>query len=425
MKKGSPYALQKMKTVWAFSFAFVAMINGLMGQTPLLDSLLGSCDYFDPFTQNAATYRLQIIYTQIDRDTSGSPVLKTFQYHPFPKLYSYPASLVKLPTCAVALEKINDLQHIGVNRFSRIEYGSGYRCQTPLKTDTVSPEGYPSIGNFIRKMLLVSDNESYSRTYEFCGQEYLNERLWDMGYDNVRIVQRFNLGCDSEANRFTNPFQLFGEKGDTLYSQDLTANPAKFRHPTGKAYAGKARMVNNKKKRGPRNYNASNHLPLADIHSILISLMLPEAVDSEKRFRLTDEDYTFLRSYMSMYPRNSGLPGYTLANQYTDTYKKYLLYGRSVDSLPDNPVGIHNIVGLSSGFASDCAYITDTLNHVEFFLSASIYANKSNVIGTGNYEYAGVAMPFMKELGKLIYEYELRRKNTSVHFPNSVNGPSK
>ena len=58
----------------------------------------------------------------------------------------------------------------------------------------------------------------------------------------------------------------------------------------------------------------------------------------------------------------------------------------------------------------DCARIYDQKNNVEFMLSAVIYANEDEVINDGKYDYYNVGMPFLAELGRQFYNYELKRK---------------
>ena len=43
-------------------------------------------------------------------------------------------------------------------------------------------------------------------------------------------------------------------------------------------------------------------------------------------------------------------------------------------------------------------------------LSAVIYANEDGVLNDGKYDYYNVGMPFLAELGRQFYNYELRRK---------------
>ena len=42
-------------------------------------------------------------------------------------------------------------------------------------------------------------------------------------------------------------------------------------------------------------------------------------------------------------------------------------------------------------------------------LSAVIYANEDGVINDGKYEYNTIALPFLAELGRQIYDFELKR----------------
>jgi len=46
---------------------------------------------------------------------------------------------------------------------------------------------------------------------------------------------------------------------------------------------------------------------------------------------------------------------------------------------------------------------------VEFMVSATVYVNKNGITGD-KYDYNEIGKPFMKALGKLLYEYELQRK---------------
>jgi hypothetical protein len=58
----------------------------------------------------------------------------------------------------------------------------------------------------------------------------------------------------------------------------------------------------------------------------------------------------------------------------------------------------------------DCAYITNKAKHIEFMLSAVIYTNENEIINDGKYEYNTIALPFLAELGREIYKFELNKK---------------
>ena len=77
------------------------LLEKLMQQKP---------DQFGKMLAHPNDYRLQIIYTQIDRDKNNIPHFKEYAYHLNPKEYFYPASTVKMPLAFLALEKINNLK---------------------------------------------------------------------------------------------------------------------------------------------------------------------------------------------------------------------------------------------------------------------------------------------------------------------------
>ena len=56
------------------------------------------------------TYRLQVIYTQINRNAKNEPTFTNYYFNHNPQLYFNPASMVKLPLAILSLEKLNTLQ---------------------------------------------------------------------------------------------------------------------------------------------------------------------------------------------------------------------------------------------------------------------------------------------------------------------------
>jgi hypothetical protein len=78
--------------------------------------------------------------------------------------------------------------------------------------------------------------------------------------------------------------------------------------------------------------------------------------------------------------------------------------------ISDPGIRIFNKVGDAYGFLTDAAYIVDFKNNIEFFLSATIYCNSDGIFNDDKYDYDTTGYPFMKELGKVIYDYELKRQ---------------
>ena len=77
---------------------------------------------------------------------------------------------------------------------------------------------------------------------------------------------------------------------------------------------------------------------------------------------------------------------------------------------------IFNKVGDAYGFLLDIAYVMDPEKKIEFMLSAVIYCNRDGILNDSKYDYDSVGFPFYKNLGQLIYNYELERKK--VFLPN-------
>jgi len=49
-------------------------------------------------------------------------------------------------------------------------------------------------------------------------------------------------------------------------------------------------------------------------------------------------------------------------------------------------------------------------------LGAVIYVNENEILNDGVYEYEKIGYPFMRELGQLFYDYEVKRPRT--HKPD-------
>jgi len=155
-------------------------------------------------------------------------------------------------------------------------------------------------------------------------------------------------------------------------------------------------------------FSKKNRLGLEDLHHILRSVIFPDNVPAKQRFNLTKDDYEFVHQYMSEFPPESVFPSYDSA-EYPDAYVKFLLYGARKEPLPKH-IRIFNKVGDAYGQLIDAAYIADFGRNIEFFLSATIYCNSDGVINDDNYDYDTIGLPFMKNLGQVIYNYELQRK---------------
>jgi hypothetical protein len=359
---------------------------------------------FDTLLQAADKYRMQIIYTQIDRNGANKPQFTHHYFNTDSAGYFYPASTVKLPVAVLALQRLNELKLPGLNSNTTMITEAAFEKQTTVYNDPESADGRPTIANYIKKILLVSDNDAFNRLYEFLGQEYINRSLHKMGYDSVQLIHRLSSAMNEEQNRYTNPVRFVGSSGQTIYQKPLERSNLKY--APRKTFLGTGYMSGDKLVEQPFDFSQKNRLTLNDLHAMVQSIIFPEAVPVAKRFNLTADDYRFLHQYMSMKPSESRFPSYDKG--YTDAYVKFLMYGGE-GSITDTAVRIFNKVGDAYGFLTDAAYIVDFDKGVEFFLSATIYCNSDGIFNDDKYEYETIGFPFMKNLGQLIYNYEAAR----------------
>ena len=379
-------------------------------QSNLLDSLLNAHPaFFGKITADPEKYEVQIIFTRIIRDQHNRPSFEHHYYGVNSKQYFNPASLVKLPVAILTLEKLRQLQKPGLTRNSRMETGVAGPCQSAVSAFPKNRNPVPTPGRYISRMLLVSDNNSYNRLYEFLGQEYLNKRLGGWGFPEARILQRF-AGCSQAANRCTNPIRFFTDNRKLLYAQPPACNPEVLQNPLGFVGKGKAHNRGGKLIKAPYDFTYSNYLPLQAVHQMLMSVMFPEQMENSGTPQLEPQDYRFLRNNLARQPEESEFPEYRASPQYFPAYKKYLYYGADSEAKPQPGLRIFNVVGRSFGFVSDCAYFADFESGTEFFLSAVIYVNEDEIINNGRYEYRSIGLPFLGNLGKVIYQYEKEQK---------------
>lgn len=394
--------------IYIFLFSLFFSASG-QKNSPVLDQIIKGNSALSTIIAQKDTYKPQIIYTEINRDKNNSPTFTDHYFLVDSSNYFYCASLVKLPTSIIALERIKELQIQGLSKDTYMFTDNVFPCQATCIKDTSSASGFPSLGHYIKKMMLVSDNFSYSRVYEFLGPAYLQNRLNSLGYPNSRIIHRFDPLCKGDANSCMNPVRFLNTQMNVIYKQDADNKQQIKPNPLGTVVLGsdlynkKGKLVSEKK-----DFTYSNFLPLTNIHSILKRLIFHGHLNETQRFNISTEDQQFLVKLLGMYPRESDYPRYN-PKTYHDSYKKYFMYGNKEKHIGSDSMRVFNIIGYSYGFLVDCAYIVDFKNKIEFMLSAVIYTNKKNSFGSGVYEYEQVGIPYLKDLSLAVYAYDKKR----------------
>ncbi|MDF9800627.1 hypothetical protein OKW21_005890 [Catalinimonas alkaloidigena] len=411
----------------AIFFFLITLISSACNQTGeqadeeseknLIEDILRSREsaILDSVLSNYEHYQLQILYTQIDRDENNNPTFTEYAYGVNPNTYFYPASAVKFPIAVLALQKLNELGVEGLDKYSTMLTDSASEGQTAVRYDSTSESGMPSIAHYIKKIFVVSDNDAYNRLYEFLGQDYINNELHEKGLEDLRIVHRLSVFNTADENRTTNPLTFY-DNAKILYQQDMVSSRKSWVGdepiPLGEGY-----MENDSLIKRSKDFGQNNYISVANLQDVLKTVIFPDAVPEEERFDLTEEDYQFLYQYMSQLPRETTYPDYIAdtTENYYDSYSKFFIFGDTQETIPSN-IRIFNKIGMAYGFLTDNAYIVDFERNIEFMLTAVIYVNENQIFNDNVYEYDEVGLPFLSQLGKAIFEYELVREKE--HQPN-------
>ena len=385
----------------------------MKNDTIFLEDLLRKYpQFFSKILQNRSYYRVQIIYSQIERDAFNNPSFRNYYFNVNRQTYFYPASTVKMPVALLALQKLRELGLPGLDKNSSMLTEKEYSGQTAVLNDPTTADGRPTVGNYVKKIFLVSDNDAFNRLYEFLGQEYIHQHLQNMGYEDARIMHRLEVSLTEDENRHTNPVSFFDPYGKFLFQQPMQSSQEKFStggDSIGQGYYKGGQLINH-----PMDFSKKNRIGLEDLHRILRSIIFPGTLPASQRFNLKEEDYNFVYQYMSQYPSESKFPYYDTAANW-DAFGKFLFWGSQKGSLPKN-IRIFNKEGDAYGFLTDLTYFTDFDRHIEFLLSATIYCNSDGILNDDKYDYDSVGLPFMKQLGRVVYDYELKRNRS--HIPN-------
>ncbi len=351
---------------------------------PLKHVLNTNNPYIKKVMDSVADYEVQIRYTQINR-IKDSISFKDFDFQVNANNYFYPASTIKFPVAALALDKLNDIDTL--NRNSKF-YIEGDSIETTFAKEIV-------------KIFAVSDNTANNRLFEFLGEDAINDRLQKIGILNSRISHQLGI---EEHDITTKPLIIY-LNDSTISSSESIINTS----PTpldlkgikkGVGYYDDDEYIDE-----PFDFSLKNYFPLHDQHELLKRIIFPEKYSKSQKLNLNENQLNFLRNSMSILPKNAGYS----VSEYPDGYCKFFMFGDSKETIPEH-IKIYNKVGFAYGTLTDCAYIQDTKNNIDFMLTATILVNKNKIFNDDTYENNSIGLPFLAALGREIYNYELDRK---------------
>ena len=370
--------------------------NGLEDY-PMLQRVFGDVD----------KYQVQILFTRVDRNEHGNPLFTDFAFNLDDERYFYPASSVKLPIALLALEWLEEQKIEGLTLETTMLTDSARTSQIPAYLDSTSENGRPSIGHYIKKILLVSDNDAANRLYELLGLDYINSKLKEKGLNHSVITQRLSFPISPEENRHFNPVRFVDKDGNILMELTARSTDSVYVVP-GRPKLGKAFYRNDSLFQGGMDFSFKNKFALSDLHGVVQRTVFPQAFFENERFQISEEHRDFVLKYMSMLPGESDFPKYDTTEFY-DGYSKFFKFGASKKPIPEQ-FRIFNKTGWSYGYLVDGSYFVDYENRVEFFVSAVIYTNENQTLNDGIYETDEIGKPFFAELGDYLYQLELKRE---------------
>lgn len=357
--------------------------------------------------ENKEKYQVQILYTQIERNEHGNPLMTNYTFNLDDAKYFYPASTVKLPVAILSLEWLEEQNIPGLNENTIMLTDSIHPSQVSAIVDNSASDSLPSIAQYIKKILLVSDNDAYNRLYELLGQDYINQKLADKGLNHTIINHRLSFPASAEDNRLFNPIRFVDKSGNVIHEiparQTETIYSNAERPVIGRAYySGDSLMEQG------MDFSFKNKFAISDLHGVVQRIVFPMAFPDAERFNLNEDHQNLILKYMSMLPGESDFPSYP-QSEYWDTYSKYYL--NSMDkNATSKAVRLFNKTGQAYGHLLDGSYYVDFEKGIEFFVTAVIYVNADETLNDDVYEYDEIGFPFFAELGEYLYGLELARE---------------
>lgn len=348
--------------------------------------------------------RLQVLATFLRKGKDGRITLHRSGLR-LDAEYFYPASSVKLFAAYAAIEKLDELREdapVPISTATPIRYdvGEGRARQVvtvPLRKD-------------LDQALIISDNDSYDRLFEFVGKEELGERLAGLGLKRTVLVQHLGKAAKSRAT-----FEPLIELLVPPHPPIAVSHRLGFELPTaplaavklGRAYVDdRGRRVD-----GPMDFSKKNATTLGDLQDMLIAIARPELYDrlppgKLKSPKARQEVLDILGRLPSEY--EGTWRGHANAK---DAFLKPLNVGLGA-AFPEEKVKVYGKSGRAYGFSVENVYIMSQRTGRGFFLACALYANDNDLLNDDNYEYMSVGTPFLARMGVILARKAFREPET-------------
>ena len=373
-------------------FISLFVLHGCYFSSDPIKSAIKEDEFVRKIIRDKDNYEIQILYTEVSKNNLGQTEFKDFQFQLNDEKYFYPASTIKLPIAIMTLSKINELRAEGSN----ISLKSKLKLSLiNNKKEIIVKDSISSFQNLIADVFLVSDNSASNVLIDFIGYNYFNSSMINAGYENTYLNHKFN----------PDPFVDSSWIITTLDNDVISSKENKRNVIAGSNISnlkkGERSLVNGKIINESMDFSLKNRSSLTDMHNIMKNLIYPEITLS--KFNLNVEDYDFLRYWMSRFTYEDLGNKYISDDRFFNSYNKFFIHGMDT-ILKSTDIRVYNKVGQAYGTSTDSAYIKNYKEDVEFFLTATIYTNKNEIINDNIYEYGDTAIPFLSRISKTLYK---------------------
>ena len=380
-----------MRNIFVFIISLLLFAGCSFNPNPIR-SAFKKDDFLRSILKDKDKYEIQILYTEVSKNTLGQTEFKDFQFQLNDQKYFYPASTIKLPITVMTLSKINELRAVGSNISLKSKINISL---VNNKKEIIVKDSITSFQNLIADVFLVSDNSASNVLIDFIGYNYFNSTMNDAGYENTYLNHKFNPDPFVDSS-----WIITNIDNDTISSNEnkITVSASS---DISNLKKGNKRFINGEIINEPLDFISKNRSSLTDMHNIIKNLIYPEVTMS--KFNLNVEDYDFLRYWMSRFTFEDLGAKFIGDDQFFNSYNKFFIHG--MDTILNNTdIRVYNKIGQAYGTSTDSAFIKNYKEDVEFFLTATIYTNENKVINDNIYEYKETAIPFLSKLSKAIYK---------------------
>ena len=349
-------------------------------------------DFLRRILKDKDKYEIQILYTEVSKNTLGQTEFSDFQFQLNDQKYFYPASTIKLPITVMTLSKINELRAVGSNISLKSKINLSLINN---KKEIIVKDSITSFQNLIADVFLVSDNSASNVLIDFIGYNYFNSSMSNLGFENTYLNHKFN------PDPFIDSSWIITNIDNDTISSDKNKITVSASSDISNLKKGNKRFINGEIINEPLDFFSKNRSSLTDMHNIIKNLIYPEVTLS--KFNLNVEDYDFIRYWMSRFTFEDLGAKYIGDEKFFNSYNKFFIHG--MDTILNNTdIRVYNKIGQAYGTSTDSAFIKNYKEGVEFFLTATIYTNENKVINDNIYEYKETAIPFLSKLSKAIYK---------------------